>query len=62
MELSFGLMEVNMRESSKTTILMGLGIMCGWMGGSMKDRGRTTKCMGVVFSFGQMAENTKESM
>ena len=58
-ECLFGVMIAHMKEIFMIIIFMVKGNMSGKMEESMKVNGQTTKCMGKVFLFGQMGENTK---
>lgn len=56
-----GLMEVHIKENSKTIISMAKVCIVGLMGEYSKDRGRIIKCMAMGISYGLMEGNTKES-
>lgn len=57
-----GMMEINIQENLKITILKALAITSGQTEDSIRDLGKTIKCMEEEYSPGQMEENTRESM
>ena len=59
---SYGMMEINMKENSNLIAYKVLGTMFGLMVESMKDLGKTKKCMGEEYLLGQMEEGMKGNM
>lgn len=61
LECSSGRMDLSMRASFTITTLKVKASTVGLMGELSMVRGKAIKCMGLVFSLGQMAGNTKVS-
>lgn len=62
MELSCGMIEINMRDSLRKIIYKVLGITYGSMEDNIKVHGETIKCMVKVSSIGLMEGVTKDNM
>ena len=58
----YGVMEVLTLAVGYLIISMALVSISGLMAGAMRAHGRTTSCMAVEYTSGQMVEGTKENI